>query len=65
MLILSQVVFLLGPREQLNQPTHWLDGSMIYGGNTEEVEELRDHSDPGRRSCGTTLTQVRGAKGPL
>merc|ERR1719431_1595397 len=35
----------LGPREHMNQVTHYLDGSMVYGSNLCESEELRkDHS---------------------
>ena len=34
----------LGPREQFNQVTHYLDGSMVYGSNTCEAEELREHN---------------------
>jgi len=35
----------LGPREHMNQVTHYLDGSMVYGSNLCESEELRkEHS---------------------
>ncbi|ELT97224.1 hypothetical protein CAPTEDRAFT_134931 [Capitella teleta] len=44
----------IGPREQLNQPTHWLDASMIYGDTVESIEELRDHSDMNRGKMAVT-----------
>jgi hypothetical protein len=37
----------LGPREQLNQVTHWLDGSEIYGSSKSELDLLRDFSNAG------------------
>ena len=38
-----------GPREQLNQVTHWLDGSEIYGSSKRELDLLRDFSDAGKK----------------
>ena len=29
----------------MNQITHWLDASNIYGSNEHEQEQLREHSD--------------------
>lgn len=31
----------LGPKEQMNLVTHWLDGSFLYGSDTKTLEKLR------------------------
>lgn len=33
----------MGKREQMNQITHWLDASNVYGSDNEEAELLRKH----------------------
>ncbi len=40
-------IFSPGPREQLNQATHWLDASMVYGVTKEDNDKLRDLSNRG------------------
>lgn len=35
----------LGPKEQLNQLTHYLDGSMVYGSDKERAADLREFRD--------------------
>ena len=34
--------FVSGPRQQLNQLSHYMDASMIYGSTKEEMEGLRE-----------------------
>ena len=43
-----------GPREHLDQVTHWLDGSEVYGSNQDEMDLLRDYSDPRRGRMAVT-----------
>ncbi|XP_022164640.1 peroxidase-like [Myzus persicae] len=43
-----------GPREQLNQATHFLDGSMIYGSSAQQTWSLRS------KSRGQLLTHTGG-----
>nr|CAD7448788.1 unnamed protein product [Timema bartmani] len=46
----------LGPREQLNQVTSFMDASMVYGSSNEQVSQLRAFS-------GGQLTSQRGPSG--
>ena len=49
----------LGPFQQINQITHWLDGSNIYGSSEKVSEELR------RRQGGLLKTQTAPDGGEL
>lgn len=43
----------VGQREQLNQVTHWLDGSQVYGSSKKESDAIRDQSQPDRGRMAT------------
>ena len=38
---LSMFLFFIGVRQQLNQNTHYLDGSAIYGSDKKTADSLR------------------------
>jgi len=46
----------IGPREHMNQVTHYLDGSMVYGSSICESEELRLHHSFLLRTSPNTLS---------
>lgn len=43
--LIYKMCLLIGPREQLNQVTPYIDGSVVYGGNAELMSELRTFTD--------------------
>ena len=46
----------LGPREQFNQVTHYLDASMVYGSTECQAEEIREHGSYLMRMSPNTLS---------
>ena len=51
-----------GPLQQINQITHWLDSSNVYGSDAEEGERLRSHRSglmkTSRASDGSVLLPI-------
>ncbi len=54
-----RINFLLGPRQQLNQISSYIDASTVYDSSPEKSEQLRDNTDKGKH-ISTTESYDKG-----
>ncbi|XP_066942094.1 chorion peroxidase-like [Macrobrachium rosenbergii] len=52
-----------GYAEQVNQLTHWLDGSMVYGSNQEQMNNLRTGQNGLMKTSGNNLLPINPNQG--
>lgn len=48
LILLDYFFVILGYREQLNELTHWIDGSAVYGSTQAQLDKLLDSTNNGK-----------------